>query len=179
MNIFCFFVIIQYNIQMSFNKKYLPDFIFGGIDGLVTTFAVVSGVIGASLSSSIILILGFANLFADGFSMAVSNYLSSQSAEDLEQNHSNKKAFYAGLVTFFAFIIIGFIPLFPFVIGFGRANFLISVILTLLAFSLVGYIKAFITKKNKFASSIQTLFVGALAAAIAYIVGYLLSKLGV
>lgn len=164
---------------MLFSKKYLPDFIFGGVDGLVTTFAVVSGVVGASLAPSVILILGFANLFADGFSMAVSNYLSSRSEEDLEQNQNNKKAFYAALVTFTAFIVIGFIPLFSFIVDFGENNFLISTILTLLAFSLVGYIKAYVTGKSKFVSAIQTLLVGTLAAAIAYIIGYLLSQLGV
>lgn len=54
--------------------SYLRDFVYGGIDGSVTTFAIVSGVVGASLSPSVILILGAANLVADGFSMAASNY---------------------------------------------------------------------------------------------------------
>ncbi len=54
---------------------YLKDFIYGAIDGAVTTFAVVAGVAGAGLPSGIIIILGLANLLADGFSMAVSNYL--------------------------------------------------------------------------------------------------------
>jgi VIT1/CCC1 family predicted Fe2+/Mn2+ transporter len=111
--------------------------------------------------------------------MAVSNYLSSRSEDDLDQNHSNKKAFLAAIVTFVAFIVIGFIPLFPFIVDFEDKNFLISIILTLLAFSLVGYIKAFITKKNKFVSVFQTLSVGTLAAVIAYTIGYLLSQLGV
>ena len=55
--------------------SYLRDWIYGGIDGSVTTFAVVTGVSGAELSARIILILGIANLLADGFSMAASNYL--------------------------------------------------------------------------------------------------------
>ncbi|MEM9556323.1 MAG: VIT1/CCC1 transporter family protein [Acidobacteriota bacterium] len=55
--------------------RYLRDFIYGGIDGAVTTFAVVAGVAGARLASSIVVVLGVANLLADGFSMAVSNYL--------------------------------------------------------------------------------------------------------
>lgn len=63
--------------------NWLPDFVYGGIDGVVTTFAVVAGVEGASLSVPIILILGFANLFADGFSMAVGKYSSDKA--DLEQ----------------------------------------------------------------------------------------------
>jgi VIT1/CCC1 family predicted Fe2+/Mn2+ transporter len=163
----------------NYNQKYLPDFIFGGVDGLVTTFAIVSGVVGASLSSSIILILGFANLFADGFSMAISNYLSSKSEEDLNQNLSNKKAIFAALVTFFAFVIIGFIPLFPFVIGFEKNNFILSIILTLIAFSIIGYLKGLISGKSKIISTLQTLLMGALAAAIAYTVGYLLSGFGI
>lgn len=57
----------------------IEDFVYGALDGSVTTFAVVAGVVGASLSPSVILILGFANLFADGFAMAVGNYVSSKS----------------------------------------------------------------------------------------------------
>lgn len=54
--------------------NYLRDWVYGGIDGVVTTFAIVAGVVGASLSPAIVLILGFANLIGDGFSMAASNY---------------------------------------------------------------------------------------------------------
>ncbi len=55
--------------------SYMGDAVLGAIDGAVTTFAIVTGVVGADLSSSIVLILGIANLFADGFSMAVGNFL--------------------------------------------------------------------------------------------------------
>lgn len=62
--------------------NYLRDWIYGGIDGAVTTLAVVTGVAGAQLSAWIIVALGFANLFADGFSMAASNYLGTKSELD-------------------------------------------------------------------------------------------------
>ena len=62
--------------------NYLRDWIYGGIDGTVTTFAVVSGVAGAQLAPWIILALGFANLFADGFSMAASNFLGTKAEQD-------------------------------------------------------------------------------------------------
>jgi VIT1/CCC1 family predicted Fe2+/Mn2+ transporter len=55
-------------------KWHFEDFIYGSFDGSVTTFAVVAGAIGASLSPMIVVILGFANLFADGFAMAAGNY---------------------------------------------------------------------------------------------------------
>jgi len=66
----------------SSNHNYIRDFIYGGIDGAVTTFAVVSGVLGAELSPGIVLILGFANLAADGFSMAASNFLGTRAEQD-------------------------------------------------------------------------------------------------
>src|SRR4030095_12473833 len=62
--------------------NYLRDWIYGGIDGSVTTFAVVTGVVGAHLSPLVILILGFANLVADGFSMAASNFLGTKAEHD-------------------------------------------------------------------------------------------------
>jgi len=63
-------------------KWHFDDFIYGSIDGAVTTFAIVAGVMGASLPSVIILILGFANLFADGFSMAAANYQASKARNE-------------------------------------------------------------------------------------------------
>lgn len=66
-------------------QSYLRDFIYGAIDGSVTTFAVVTGAYGAKLSNSIMIVLGVANLLADGFSMAMSNYLGTKaSRQELE-----------------------------------------------------------------------------------------------
>lgn len=63
-------------------KWHFDDFTYGSIDGAVTTFAIVAGVVGASLAPGIILILGFANLFADGFSMAAANYQASKARNE-------------------------------------------------------------------------------------------------
>ena len=101
---------------MVFNKKgiwkYLPEFVYGGIDGSVTTFAVVAGAIGASFSSTVILILGFANLLADGVSMALSDYLSSKSDREIHSRTKfEKKPYKSAMVTFISFLAVGFIPL--------------------------------------------------------------------
>ena len=69
--------------------QYLGEFVYGGIDGCVTTFAVVAGAVGAGLDTLIIIILGFANLFADGFAMSVGAYLSAKSARANYQKHRN------------------------------------------------------------------------------------------
>ena len=102
--------------------KYLPEFVYGGMDGAITTFAIVSGVMGASLSSTIVLILGFANLFADGFSMAVSNYFSTSSRNEIEKRargFHKRNPIKGAIATFVSFLIIGFVPLISFFIYFN------------------------------------------------------------
>jgi vacuolar iron transporter family protein len=85
---------IRQRLSAGPGHNYLRDLIYGGIDGSVTTFAIVTGVVGAHLSPAIILILGFANLLADGFSMAASNFLGTRAEHDdikhieaIEQRH--------------------------------------------------------------------------------------------
>ena len=80
-------IIHQKDNLLSTFETYLGEFVYGGIDGCVTTFAVVAGAVGAELNSSIIIILGFANLFADGFAMSIGAYLSTKSEKDTYQKH--------------------------------------------------------------------------------------------
>lgn len=61
--------------------QYIKSFVYGGLDGTITTFAVVAGVAGASLGSNVILILGFANLIADGIAMAFGDFLSTRAEQ--------------------------------------------------------------------------------------------------
>jgi len=68
-------------------QDYIGEFVYGGIDGSVTTFAVVAGSVGANLDSSVIIILGFANLIADGFAMSVGSYLSNKSEQENYRKH--------------------------------------------------------------------------------------------
>jgi VIT1/CCC1 family predicted Fe2+/Mn2+ transporter len=72
-------------------SDYLGEFVYGGIDGSVTTFAVVAGSVGASLDTAVILILGFANLLADGFSMSVGAYLSAKTEHDNFEKHKKQE----------------------------------------------------------------------------------------
>ncbi len=177
-------------MKASIKRKYLPEFVYGGIDGSITTFAVIAGSMGASLSSAIILILGFANLVADGFSMAVSNYLSSRSQLDIHRNHSDYKKYKAefkhplktGLATFISFIIVGFIPLLSFVLALFMPqlkayNFEMSILFTGIALIVVGAIKGEIVKKHPVSSAIETLAIGGIAAALAFVVGFFLKGL--
>jgi VIT1/CCC1 family predicted Fe2+/Mn2+ transporter len=76
---------IQRRLQYGPKHSYLRDFIYGAVDGAVTTFAVVSGAGGAGLSSGVVIVLGIANLIADGFSMAVGNFLGTRVDEQLRE----------------------------------------------------------------------------------------------
>jgi VIT1/CCC1 family predicted Fe2+/Mn2+ transporter len=73
---------IRQRLAQARRPSYLRDWVYGGIDGAVTTFAVVSGVAGAALPSGIVIIIGLANIVADGFSMAASNYSATKTEVD-------------------------------------------------------------------------------------------------
>ncbi len=73
-------------------SQYLGEMVYGGLDGIITTFAVVSGVAGAQLGTPVILILGLANLLADGFSMATGAYLSSKSEHEYYRKEWEREA---------------------------------------------------------------------------------------
>ncbi len=73
---------IAERLEKGPSVNYLRDWIYGGIDGAVTTFAIMAGVVGAELSAGVVLVLGVANLFADGFSMAAANYSGTKSEHD-------------------------------------------------------------------------------------------------
>jgi len=73
---------VRSRLDAAQKHSYLADAVLGGIDGCVTTFAVVTGAIGGGFSSVVVIVLGFANLIADGFSMAVSNYQGTRSRHE-------------------------------------------------------------------------------------------------
>ena len=74
---------IRERLAQARSHDHLSDAVLGGIDGCVTTFAVVAGATGGALPALVIVILGFANLIADGFSMAVGNYHATRSEREL------------------------------------------------------------------------------------------------
>ncbi|GGG15582.1 VIT1/CCC1 transporter family protein [Pontibacter amylolyticus] len=76
---------------LFFKKEYISEFVYGGIDGSITTFAVVAGAEGASLGISVVIILGLANLIADGFSMSVGNFISTKASRDNFDRHKARE----------------------------------------------------------------------------------------
>lgn len=168
----------------------LREFVYGGMDGAVTTFAIVTGAAGANLSVSVILILGFANVFADGFSMAVGSYLSEKSEQDLSVHKGDSKRedhdspIKASIATFLSFVLVGFIPLsvytldFIFKLNLSTSDALVySVLLTLAAFAIIGLLRSRITKIPKSRAVMESFGLGLAAAVISFVVGNLLERI--
>ena len=173
---------LQRNIRtcMKYVKKNLPEIIYGWIDGLVTTFAVVAGSTGAGFSFRIILILGIANLIADGFSMSVGAYLSEKSRAK-KRKDTQSRALRAGQVTFASFVLIGAVPLLPYILWMAWVPasgwaFVVSTVLTLMAFAIIGFGKSVVDDEPRIKSLVETLFLGIIAASIAYGLGALLES---
>jgi len=102
--------------------------------------------------------------------MSIGAYLSTR--ED-----SSKKVcpYYVGLTTFVAFIIFGLLPLLPYIFSFGA--FMLSGVITGIAFISIGYLKGVMNQKSLVLAIIQTVLLGGLAAGIAYYAGVFLSSL--
>ena len=233
---------IRKRIAAGPDGNYLRDFIYGAIDGAVTTFAVVSGVAGAGLPSGVIVILGIANLVGDGFSMAAGNYLGTRADDEMrhrkrrmEERHIDRfpdgerneireifrsqgfegadlervvevitadrdrwvntmlkeehgialqgpNPLRAALTTFCAFILVGVVPLAPFlatlVLAVNLPNpYAWSIVLTGIAFFAIGAIKSRFVEQHWTWSGLQTLLVGGAAALLAFWCGALLRNI--
>jgi VIT1/CCC1 family predicted Fe2+/Mn2+ transporter len=162
---------------------HIGDLVFGANDGIVTTFAVVSGVTGAALSTRVIIILGVANLLADGFAMGAGNYLGMRSEQEYQQNangfvrEGRLHAAGHGAAIFGAFVLAGSVPLLPIVLLPQENGFLLSCLATAVALFTVGSLRTFVTRARWFVSGLEMLLVGSLAAAAAYAVGYVLRQI--
>ena len=161
-------------------RHYIGDVIYGANDGIITTFAVVAGVTGGALTTRAVLIVGAANLIADGLSMGVGNYLSIRSNESaLEaQNLPEQEARPArhGLATCLAFIVIGALPLLPYLLpDLHIDRFLLSVLLTSWALFGVGASRAAVTVERWWTAGLEMLLLGVIVATVAYGSGFLVA----
>ena len=222
--------------------SYIKDYVYGAVDGTITTFAIISGVMGANLSPKIVIILRIANLVADGFSMAVSNFLGTRAQQELldntrrqekilidnnpeQQKEELKKLFRdkgfrlemvediansiardkklwldtilrekhdmplrgsnplrAGFSTLMAFVVAGAIPILPFLVLLVTQKesteiFVWSAAAAAFTFLIIGALKSVITGSLWLRSSLETLFIGGIAASLAYLIGRLLKDI--
>lgn len=232
----------QNQSEASTGGDFIREFIYGGVDGGVTTFAVVAGATGAHFDNAVVIILGLANLVADGFSMSVGSYLSVKAqfekyrkyqqyerwgVENIPESEkeeirsiyhkkgmkgkllekvvevitSDKEVWVeemmqgefkmapekntplsSGIITFISFLLIGSIPLIPFLIPgssqlVGLSPFTLTCLLTGLAFVIIGFTKSHINHTSLSLAISETLVLGVAAALIAYFTGYFLESI--
>ncbi len=152
---------------------YLRDIIYGSLDGVITTIAVVAGSAGAGLGIRVALILGLANLVADGLSMGASNYLGLKS--ELQQTGSSVRSeqpWRHGLATALAFAVAGSIPLSGLAVPtFPGGRLAAASFLGALVLLAVGAGRAKFLPLSRVRASAEMLFVGVLAGGAAYLVG--------
>lgn len=227
---------IRRRLAEPHRHDYIADAVLGAIDGCVTTFAVVAGATGGALSPQVVVILGLANLVADGFSMAISNYHGTRSEEERLAQLRDKEARHidqvpegereeirqifarkglegdtleqvvdtitsrprlwvdtmlteeyglrletpsptrAGAVTFAAFGAAGLVPLLPYLLAVGPAAFGASCVVTAAVFFGVGWAKGHRLGTPRLRAAWATLWSGAAAAVLAYLVGHVLGS---
>jgi VIT1/CCC1 family predicted Fe2+/Mn2+ transporter len=161
-------------------QHYLRDLVYGANDGIITTFAVVAGVAGGALSGQAVLIVGAANLFADGLSMGVGNYLgirsqeSARAAQGLPEEEASPSRH--GLATFIAFVLAGAVPLLPYVVT-PADSLRLSTASTAAALFGVGALRSLVTVDRWWWAGLEMLGLGVLVAAAAYVSGALVGSL--
>jgi vacuolar iron transporter family protein len=157
-------------------RHYIRELIYGANDGIITTFAVVAGVSGGQLPERAILIVGAANLLADGVSMAVGNYQSIRAHEAVLEASDlpEEEAFPVrhAVMTFAAFVVAGVVPLLPYAAGgVSTLMFPMSLALTLLALFVVGASRALVSAVRWWKAGLDMLWLGVAVAALAYAAG--------
>jgi len=161
-------------------SEYIKDIVYGANDGIVTTFAVVAASVGAGLSTKVILIVGFASLIADGFSMGAGNYLGSKSEMEVAVSKGEtyvKSSMMPAILTFFAFVTAGALPLIPFIFG-GETSFMAAIVMTAITlFSVGAILGAMVLHRHWVSWGFEMLFVGGVASGIAYFIGFLVQQI--
>ncbi len=161
-------------------QHYVGDLVYGANDGILTSFAVVAGVTGGSLSSGIVLIVGLANLFADGLSMGVGNYLSIRARESaLEQQQRPEEESWPGrygCATFIAFVVAGAVPLLPYFVRGVEHPFALAAASAMAAQFGVGAGRSLVTASRWWVGGLEMLTLGGAVAGVAYGTGAAIAR---
>lgn len=167
--------------------EYSPDFVHGAIDGLVTTFAVVNGAMGARVSLKTVIILGLVNVFADGFTIAAGKYLAAKTEVvvlEKEGKARHMSPMMSAVTIFITFILAGMIPLIPLIVKYfthgdtlAHPSTIDSYLIAMYAITAVtlygvGWIRGKMTNQDPNTNGKEVLLIGGSAAIIALFVGH-------
>jgi vacuolar iron transporter family protein len=158
-------------------RHYIRDVVYGANDGIITTFAVVSGVAGGALPHVAVLVVGLANLAADGLSMGAGNLLAIRADERAREAAGlpelEASPWKHGIATTAAFVVAGAVPLLPYTVPVGGDQIAWSFGLTLLALFGLGAARALVTVDQWWRAGLETLGLGVVVGGAAYAAGML------
>ncbi|MBP7859631.1 VIT1/CCC1 transporter family protein [Patescibacteria group bacterium] len=170
---------LEEEIELTLHT-YLKQVIFGGIDGIITTFAVVAGFSGAKetnpemLGIGAVLLFGFSNLFGDATSMGLGNFVAERSEQKLNKGKKLKSPIFTSIATMASFIIFGLTPLIPYIVKLQFSYqflFFISCITSLMGLTVLGIFRFILTHEKWYKSLAEVLGIGTISALVAYFVG--------
>ena len=152
--------------------SYLKASIMGGVDGVITSFAVAAGASIMEEATSTVTVVGFSSVIADALSMGISEYLSSSSEKAITNRTGNP--IFLGIICFFSFVVFGTFPLVMFIVS--KQKLLACASFSLVELMILGSTQTLITREPLLKGLTKTALLGTCAGLAAYGVGYLASE---
>lgn len=159
-------------------ETYYKSIIYGGTDGIITMFNIISGIRGANLDIRYSIIISLSVLISDAVSMGFSDYSSTKIDKKLGYTKNNEIK--SGMITFLSFIIFGIIPLSLFFIFYFKTKenaFIYSAIIVFISLFILGITKSKFTGDNYLKSGLSTSTYGLIASMTSYFIANKLSKI--
>jgi VIT1/CCC1 family predicted Fe2+/Mn2+ transporter len=157
------------------SSLYIRNVIFGVEDSLVSMVGLLSGIALGNVPRGTILLTGVIYIFVEAFSMAVGSFLSEESVEQFE--NSQKDALPVGMapaaggsIMFVSSVVAGFIPLLPYLWFSGTTGLTVSIIVSLVALGILGYVSALAIKTKPLRRAFRMLVLGGSAIIIGALV---------
>lgn len=154
-------------------KKYLRSIIFGGTDGIITIFNIISGIEGAKLKNSVVLVIGLAALISDAVSMGFSDYLSLNAENKIKKDETVDPKI-SGFITFSSFALFGLVPLLSYILSLKyskKYKFVKTYISTIVSLFVLGSIQSKFTEEKWYSSGFYVSLYGIIASLISYNIG--------
>lgn len=157
-------------------SEVLRSALLGGVDGLVTSFAIVAASSFLMTPTKVVAVVGFSSLFADGVSMGVSEYLSTKSAKLVDDSSAKSLSSSSlGIVCACSFIVFGALPMLTYVLGDAALLGASSVFFAMLV--ALGFARAHATAERPMFAVVEVASLGVLAAGVAFSVAYVSSEI--
>lgn len=155
---------------------YTRNFIFGAEDSLVSTVGLLTGIAAGGLSRHDIILTGVTLIFVEAFSMGVGSYLSEYTTDEsfLKESVAFTESLISSVIMFASYLIVGLIPLIPFVLFEDRSKgIVVSIISSLVALFILGTVSSKLLKLKFLRISIRMAILGGIAIGIGLLIGKL------